>query len=88
MKKPVIRTCIACRTAKDKKEMLRIVRATDGNIKLDFTGKASGRGAYICDDPKCIEKCVRQMLIERVLDAPVSDEVYKYIAEEYAKSKN
>lgn len=88
MKKPVIRTCIACRTAKDKKEMLRIVRATDGNIKLDFTGKASGRGAYICDDPKCIEKCVRQKLIGRVLDAPVSDEVYKYIAEEYAKSKN
>lgn len=88
MKKPVIRTCIACRTAKDKKEMLRIVRDTEGNIKLDFTGKASGRGAYICDDSKCIEKCVRQKLIGRVLDAPVSDEVYKYIAEEYAKSKN
>lgn len=64
------------------------MRDTDGNIKLDFTGKASGRGAYICDDPKCIEKCVRQKLIGRVLDAPVSDEVYKYIAEEYAKSKN
>ena len=88
MKKPVIRTCIACRTAKDKKEMLRIVRDTDGNIKLDFTGKASGRGAYICDAPTFIENCVRQKLSGRVLDAPVSDEVYKYIAEEYAKSKN
>lgn len=45
MKKPVVRTCIACRQEKEKKQMLRIVRDKDGNIKLDFTGKASGRGA-------------------------------------------
>ena len=62
MKKPVVRTCIACRQEKEKKQMLRIVRDKDGNIKLDFTGKASGRGAYICDDPACIEKCVRHNL--------------------------
>ena len=88
MKKPVVRTCIACRQEKEKKQMLRIVRDKDGNIKLDFTGKASGRGAYICDDPACIEKCVRHKLIGRALNAPVSHEVYEYIAKEYAKSKN
>ena len=88
MKKPVVRTCIACRKEKEKKQMLRIVRDKDGNISLDFTGKASGRGAYICDDPACIEKCVKNKLIGRALDAPVSDEVYEYIAIEYAKSKN
>ena len=88
MKKPVVRTCIACRQEKEKKQMLRIVRDKDGNIKLDFTGKTSGRGAYICDDPACIEKCVRHKLIGRALNAPVSDEVYEYIAKEYAKSKN
>ena len=88
MKKPVVRTCIACRQEKEKKQMLRIVRDKDGNIKLDFTGKASGRGAYICDDPACIEKCVRHKLIGRALNAPVSDEVYEYIAKEYEKSKN
>lgn len=88
MKKPVVRTCIACRQEKEKKQMLRIVRDKDGNIKLDFTGKASGRGAYICDDPACIEKCVRHKLIGRALNASVSDEVYEYIAKEYAKSKN
>ena len=70
MKKPVVRTCIACRQEKEKKQMLRIVRDKDGNIKLDFTGKASGRGAYICDDPTCIEKCVRHNLIGRALNAP------------------
>ena len=73
MKKPVVRTCIACRQEKEKKQMLRIVRDKDGNIKLDFTGKASGRGAYICDDPACIEKCVRHKLIGRALNAPVSN---------------
>ena len=88
MKKPVVRTCIACRQAKEKKDMLRIVRDKDGNIKLDFTGKASGRGAYICDNPECIKKCVKNKLIGRALDAKVSDEVYEYIAKEYAKSKN
>ncbi len=88
MKKPVVRTCIACRQAKEKKDMLRIVRDKDGNIKLDFTGKASGRGAYICDNPECIKKCVKNKLIGRALDANVSDEVYEYIATEYAKSKN
>lgn len=88
MKKPVVRTCIACRKEKEKKQMLRIVRDKDGNISLDFTGKASGRGAYICDDPACIEKCVKNKLIGRALDAPVSDEVYEYIAKEYTKSKN
>lgn len=88
MKKPVVRTCIACRQAKEKKDMLRIVRDKDGNIRLDFTGKASGRGAYICDNPECIKKCVKNKLIGRALDANVSDEVYEYIATEYAKSKN
>ena len=88
MKKPVVRTCIACRQAKEKKDMLRIVRDKDGNIKLDFTGKASGRGAYICDNPECIKKCVKNKLIGRAFDANVSDEVYEYIATEYAKSKN
>ncbi len=88
MKKPILRTCIACRQAKEKREMLRVVRDKEGNIKLDFTGKASGRGAYICNDPACIEKCVKNKLIGRALDAQVSDEVYAYIAEEYAKSKN
>lgn len=68
--------------------MLRIVRDKDGNIRLDFTGKASGRGAYICDNPECIKKCVKNKLIGRALDANVSDEVYEYIATEYAKSKN
>ena len=51
MKKPVVRTCIACRQEKEKKQMLRIVRDKDGNIKLDFTGKASGRGAYSATIP-------------------------------------
>ena len=83
-----MRMCIACREMKPKKEMLRIVKPKEGEVFIDYSGKAAGRGAYICDDPACIEKCVRHKLIGRALNAPVSDEVYEYIAKEYAKSKN
>lgn len=79
--------CIACRQEKDKKDMLRIVRRQDGTVSLDFTGKQAGRGAYICDDPACIEKCVKNKLIGKVFDAQVGDDVYNYIAEEYAGHK-
>lgn len=47
------RTCVACRQGKPKREMLRVVRTVDGAVELDNTGKKSGRGAYLCNDPDC-----------------------------------
>lgn len=87
MKKPVVRTCIACRQEKEKKQMLRIVRDKDGNIKLDFTGKASGRGAYICDDPACIAKLRKGRLLNRAFSCEVSAEVYAKIEEDFIAKK-
>ena len=46
------RTCIACKSVKDKKELIRIVRTKEGEIELDPTGRKNGRGAYICKDSK------------------------------------
>ena len=51
-KKIPFRMCVACRELKEKKEMLRVVKNGEGNIFLDFSFKASGRGAYICDNPE------------------------------------
>ena len=61
-KKIPMRTCIACRTEKPKAEMLRIVRNAAGEIRLDFSGKLPGRGAYICNDEACIRRLNKQKL--------------------------
>lgn len=60
VKKIPQRSCIGCGTKKDKKDLIRIVRTPDGDIVLDRTGKKAGRGAYVCDDPSCIQKPLLQ----------------------------
>ncbi|MDE6549881.1 MAG: YlxR family protein [Clostridia bacterium] len=88
MKKTPLRMCIACRSELPKKEMLRIVRDKQGNISLDFTGKAAGRGAYICDNPDCIAKCVKNKLVGKALDVSVSEDTYIAIKEAYDKKQS
>ena len=55
-KKTVLRKCVACNEMKDKRELFRVVRDKDGQVFLDSTGKANGRGAYVCRQDSCIEK--------------------------------
>ena len=81
-KKIPLRQCIACRELKPKKEMLRIVKNKEGAIFLDFSGKAQGRGAYICDDENCIKKLRKQRLINKVFSCEVDASVYSAIEEE------
>jgi predicted RNA-binding protein YlxR (DUF448 family) len=52
------RTCVACRRVKSKRELVRVVRSPDGNTFVDETGKANGRGAYLCRDRMCWEKAI------------------------------
>ena len=75
--------CIACRGAYEKKQMLRIVKDKDGNISLDFSGKKAGR-AYICDSAQCIDKCVKNKLLNRNFGQEISVEVYDAIKKQYA----
>ena len=86
-KKVPLRMCIACRELKDKKSMLRVVKNSDGKIFLDFSFKAAGRGAYICDNPECIKKLKSKKLLNKVFSCAVDDEVYKAIEEEYFDKK-
>lgn len=85
MKKVPERTCIACRTSRPKNELIRVVRDPQGEISLDFTGKKNGRGAYLCKDRKCLEKCVRSKGLDRALNCTVEEEVYQKLLKEYDK---
>ena len=66
--------CVACREMRAKKDLMRVVCTEDG-LKLDRTGKLSGRGAYLCRDAACMEKAVRTRALERALEAPMNDEL-------------
>lgn len=82
-KKIPLRMCIACRELKEKRDMLRLVKNGEGKIFLDFSWKAAGRGAYICDNPECVKKLKRQKLLNKVFSCAVDDEIYYAIEEEY-----
>ena len=59
-KKIPMRQCVACRAHKPKKELIRVVRTPEGEVKVDPTGKANGRGAYCCNSDDCIKKAIKR----------------------------
>jgi uncharacterized protein len=65
------RTCVACRTTRPKRELVRIVRAPDGDVTIDATGRANGRGAYLCADGGCWPQALKKSAIERALSTPL-----------------
>lgn len=81
-KKIPMRQCLGCREMKPKKELIRVVRSPEGEISLDFRGKANGRGAYICPDPDCLRKAVKARELERAFSAQIPQEVYDKLNEE------
>lgn len=87
VKKVPLRMCIACRGLKEKRSMLRVVKDAEGKIFIDFSSKASGRGAYICDNPECITKLKKQKLLNKVFSCAVDEKVYSEIEEEYFDTK-
>ena len=77
-----LRMCIACREMKPKGEMTRVVRNADGEIKLDPTGKAPGRGAYVCNGEACLKKLQTKKLLHKTFSMDVSVDVYQDVEEE------
>jgi ABC-type Mn2+/Zn2+ transport system ATPase subunit len=57
------RQCMGCRERMDKKALIRVVRGTDGNVSLDFSGKLAGRGAYICPKADCLKKAQKSQAL-------------------------
>ena len=82
------RQCMGCRERKAKKDMIRVVRGTDGTVSLDFSGKLNGRGAYICPDPACLKKAQKAKSLERSLEVPIPEQVYDRLAKEMGECTN
>ncbi len=87
VKKIPLRMCVACHEMKPKKEMLRIVKPKEGDVFIDYTGKAAGRGAYICDSPECVKKLKKGRLLNKTFSMQIPDEVYARIEEEFLAGK-
>ena len=66
------RTCVACRRQQPKRAMVRVVRTPLGAIVVDPTGKASGRGAYLCRGTPCWEGGLRRQVLARALKTTLS----------------
>lgn len=84
IKKIPLRQCLGCNEHRDKNELLRVVRTPEGEIVLDFTGKKSGRGAYICKNVSCLKKARKSGRIGKSLDCVIPDEVYDRMESELA----
>lgn len=70
-----IRVCVGCQEKKPKKELIRIVKTPEETIEIDFKGKRSGRGTYICPDLDCLKKAVKGKRIEKNLQRPIPPEI-------------
>ena len=85
VKKIPQRHCVGCRTMKDKKALIRVVRTPEGQIVLDATGKKSGRGAYVCPDPACLKKARKSRALERAFSLEIPDDVYDALESQMAQ---
>jgi predicted RNA-binding protein YlxR (DUF448 family) len=66
-RKVPIRTCVACRTERQKRDLVRVVRTTAGEVALDATGRTNGRGAYLCPNPECLKLALKRRALDRAL---------------------
>jgi predicted RNA-binding protein YlxR (DUF448 family) len=73
---------MGCRERKEKRQLIRVVRKTDGSVCVDFSGKVSGRGAYICPDKACLNKALKSKSLERSLEVAIPEEVYGRLEKE------
>ena len=82
------RQCMGCRERKPKRDMIRVVRGTDGTVSLDFGGKLSGRGAYICPQSQCLKKALRSKSLDRSLEVTIPEEIYQRLEKEMEDGAN
>lgn len=75
-----MRMCVGCREMKPKLELMRVVKPQDGDCAIDRTGKAPGRGAYVCEDAECLKKAQKTHALERALEAKIDDSVFEQLA--------
>jgi predicted RNA-binding protein YlxR (DUF448 family) len=69
------RTCVACRTERQKRDLVRIVRMPDRSVALDLSGRLAGRGAYLCADGSCWALALKKSALERALEVQLPAEL-------------
>ena len=84
-KKIPMRMCLGCNEMKPKKELIRVVKSPEGEISLDFKGKAAGRGAYICRSTECLEKARKARRFEKSFSCKIDESVYEVMMSELGK---
>lgn len=82
-KKIPLRMCIACRTMQEKQNLLRIVKNNENQIFVDKTNKANGRGAYICNNKDCYEKCIKTKALNRAFKCEIDNGVLENLKENF-----
>lgn len=79
------RKCVGCNEMKDKNQLIRIAKVSEGEFVLDETGKRNGRGAYICKSRTCLQKAMKNKGLERSFKCKVSEEIYSGLEQEMEK---
>ena len=78
-----LRMCIVCKQMMPKKDLLRIVKDKENNIFIDYTNKANGRGAYICNNPQCVTTCLKKKMPDKIFKCQIPEEIYTGISKSY-----
>ena len=84
VKKVPLRKCTGCGEMKNKKEMLRVLKTTEGDIVLDVTGRKTGRGAYLCRSRECFDRAAKSKGLERSLICSIPQDVIASLKKEMA----
>ena len=84
-KKIPMRMCVGCREMKPKRELIRVVRSPEGEVSMDPVGKKPGRGAYVCRNPECLKRAIKQRQLERQLEVQLTEEVSEALARALAE---
>jgi predicted RNA-binding protein YlxR (DUF448 family) len=81
-----LRKCVACQEMSSKKELIRIVKTPEDEILVDFSGKKSGRGAYLCGSVKCLKLAKKSRALDRALKHSISADIYDQLEEQWTKA--
>lgn len=78
-----VRTCVACGKAVAKQQLVRVVKSPDGDVRLDASGKAAGRGAYVCQEAACFEKASKKRVFDGKLRTRLSADQYDSLRNDF-----
>ncbi len=87
-KKIPMRQCVGCGEMKSKKEMIRVIKTTEGEILLDDTGRKNGRGAYLCPSSECLKAAEKSKGLSRSFKMEIPKEIYQELEKEMQKIEN